>query len=45
MSKSIFLQHLKTTGSENLLQKLHRLTMKTTGFEEEIDFKDKFYSN
>lgn len=36
----VYFTTFKTTGSENLLQKLHRL-MKTTGFED-IDFKDKF---
>lgn len=41
MDKSkVYFTSFKATGSENLLQKLHRL-MKTTGFET-IDFKDKY---
>lgn len=36
----VYFTTFKTTHSENLLQKLHRL-MKITGFED-IDFKDKF---
>ena len=41
MEKSkVYFTTFKTSYSENLIQKLHRL-MKTAGFEE-IDFKDKF---
>lgn len=36
----VYFTTFKATGSENLLQKLHRL-MKTAGFEQ-IDFRDKF---
>lgn len=36
----VYFTTFKTTGQENLLQKLHRL-MKTAGFEE-IDFTDKY---
>ena len=39
-SSKVYFTNFKTSGSENLLQKLHRL-MKTAGFEN-IDFKDKF---
>ena len=39
-SSKVYYTSFKTSGSENLLQKLHRL-MKTAGFEN-IDFKDKF---
>ena len=38
--QKVYFTTFKTTGNENLLQKLHRL-MKTAGFEN-IDFKDKF---
>ena len=41
MEKSqVYFTTFKATGSENLLQKLHRL-MKTAGFEK-IDFTDKY---
>lgn len=39
-ASKVYFTTFKTTGSENLLQKLHRL-MKKTGFEQ-IDFKDKY---
>ena len=39
-SAKVYFTTFKTTGSENLLQKLHRL-MKTAGFET-IDFKEKY---
>ena len=39
-SSKVYFTTFKATGSENLLQKLHRL-MKTAGFET-IDFKEKY---
>ena len=38
--QNVYFTTFKTTGSENLLQKLHRL-MKKAGFET-IDMKDKY---